>query len=75
MAESHSALGASNGIAVVQDELPADRALQAGAAQERGELLLERPVQRCDGHQRCSLGEIVRDGRETSASEGRRERS
>jgi hypothetical protein len=42
------ALGTADARAVVQDELPAHRALERGAAQEREQLLLERPVQGSD---------------------------
>jgi hypothetical protein len=34
----------------MQDELAADEALQADAAEQRDELLLERPVQGLDAH-------------------------
>src|SRR4029079_4719896 len=46
--QGHLALRAPHGRAVVQDELPAHRALERSASQEREELLLERPVQRSD---------------------------
>src|SRR5436190_4267696 len=51
------ALGAADARALVQHELPADRALERGAAQERQQLLLERPVQGSDaGHARPGTG-------------------
>jgi hypothetical protein len=60
----------------VHDELAADEALQAGAAQECVQLLLERPVQGSNRvHERSPADRLVRSGRETPASQGRRERS
>ena len=43
--QGHLALGAAHRRPVVQHELPAHRALERGAAQQREQLLLERPVQ------------------------------
>src|SRR5438105_11016721 len=48
--QGHVALRAADGSPLVQDELPAHRALERRAAQEREELLLECPVQGGDGH-------------------------
>jgi hypothetical protein len=39
-----AALRASDRLTLVEDELAADEALEAGAAEQRDELLLERPV-------------------------------
>jgi hypothetical protein len=44
--QGHLALRTANGRPIVQDELPAHRALERSAAQQCEELLLERPVQR-----------------------------
>jgi hypothetical protein len=45
-----AALGAADRRAVVQNELPAHRALERRAAQEREQLLLERPMEGTHGH-------------------------
>ena len=44
------AFGAADGRTLVQDELPAHRAFERRAAQQREKLLLERPVQRSHAH-------------------------
>jgi hypothetical protein len=60
----------------VHHELAAREALEAGAPQEGVHLLLERAVERGDGaHERPPAVRLVRAGRETPASQGRRERS
>src|SRR5262249_52616890 len=47
-AERRSALRATDPAQHLHDELPADEALEARAAGERGQLLVERAEQRCD---------------------------
>jgi hypothetical protein len=59
----------------VEHELTANETLQTDAAEERLELLLERPMQRRDFHHRSILDEVVLAARETPGSQGRRERS
>jgi hypothetical protein len=50
MAEPHSALRAADGRRLVPDELAADGAFEARAAQERRQLLLERAMEGRNGH-------------------------
>ena len=47
-------------MALAQDELAADEAFQAGAAQECVQLLLERAVERGDARHRARFGMITR---------------
>jgi len=50
LAELAAALGTRNRVEPVENELAADETLQASAAQERVQLLLQRAVERPDGH-------------------------
>jgi hypothetical protein len=48
--ELESALRTADSVHAVEQELAAHRALQAGTAQDRGQLLIERPVQGSERH-------------------------
>ena len=43
-------LRAADPVGAVQQELPADRALQAGTTEDRDQLLVERPMEDRKGH-------------------------
>src|SRR3954447_23608766 len=73
--QAHVALGTAHERAFVEDELPADRALERRSAQHGEELLLEGPVERGGRHRRPALGGLACAARETPASQGRREDS
>jgi hypothetical protein len=73
---AHPALGAPHVRSFVQDELATDRALERRSAQNREELLLERPVERCDpGHTRTTLTVPGTPPRPCRGSERSRRRS
>jgi hypothetical protein len=59
----------------MQHEFAAHQTLEARAAKEREELLLECLVQAGDGHSRSPGTQIVLAGREKQALQGRRVRS
>src|SRR3954451_845376 len=58
--QDHLALGATDDRAVMQHELAAHGAFERRAAQEREELLLERPVERRHGHLLTAPGTLPR---------------
>jgi hypothetical protein len=49
-ADLETALGTADPVRAVQQELAADRTLEAGPPQDRDELLVERPVKQLDRH-------------------------